>query len=337
MSKCLRLFVLSFIFFLSGESIARQSSYGDFELLVTTAIKLSEEALFDAKFEQALAYLDTSYFQQFDSYQPQEEVQLVLQRQRVEGFRNLLFQIKSNREEMLAELLSYQPYSNTFDTSIQANYYLALSSAYRSIGEVDSSQHFVAKASSLYTELRDFRKISEIRASEISRRQNALLREGKKQEILAMIPEYREEIEFSAEYSKYALAYNTRHLGQIHRRQTEDMEEALKLFQRSLELRVEINFRPFVPASYSSVGDVYLAMGDYEKAIEAYNKSSELAEEIGFIRYQLYPNIQIGTIYFEQGDKSQAEVFFQKAFNNARLNKHEKGMSEAKRKLESLR
>ncbi|MEP5611606.1 MAG: tetratricopeptide repeat protein [Cyclobacteriaceae bacterium] len=319
------------------KGVAQNPSTQDFDGLVTTAIDLSEQALFEAKFGEALAYLDTLYFGKFDSFEADLQVQVCLQRQRVSGFRNLLFQVKNNREETLAELLSYKPYENTFESSVKASYFLSLSSAYRSVGKLDASKHFGEKAMTMYTELKDLKKISEIRANEISRRHNALLREGKKQEILAMIPAYKEEIAFSTEHSKYALAYNTRHLGQIHRRQTGDLEEALSLFQQSLELRKEIGFKPFIPASYSSVGDVYLAMKNYEKSIEAYQKSSELAEEIGFTRYQLYPNMQIGNIYFEQRDKAKAKIFFQKALDNARQNNHEQGMLEAKRKLELLR
>ena len=163
-----------------------------------------------------------------------------------------------------------------------------------------------------------------------------MLKEDKKQEILELIPTYQKEIEYSKVYSEYALAYNTRHLAQIHRRQTFNYKEALRLFKLSLDLRIEIGFKPFIPASYSSLGDVYMKMGQNPEAVEMYTKSSEFAEEIGFVRYQLYPNIQIGDFYQENGQVDKAFEYYLKALKLATKNNFSIGIDQSIEKMRKM-
>ena len=138
-------------------------------------------------------------------------------------------------------------------------------------------------------------------------------------------------------HSKFALSYNTRHLAQIYRRQTNDYESSIKLFKQSLELRIELGFRPFIPASYSSIGDVYMKMEDYTRAIEFYSKSSELAEEIGFIRYQIYPIIQIGECYQNKGDTDIALGYYSRALKIAVKNDYPIEKDQLVNRIESLK
>lgn len=238
--------------------------------LVDVRISLSEKSLFDAKFVEAKMLLDSSDFRNLDGYGPRHKILLTVQDIRITGVMNIVYARKTshydnferlNRLLALAEKLKNQ--------NIQAQYFLAFSSTHRSIGNLDSASIYQEKAISLFRKNGNLEEIAKIRATDISRLHNQLLQKEKKQEVLKLIPKYQEEIEFSRSYSKYALAYNTRHLAQIHRRQTMNYQESLKLFKTSLALREEIGFKPFIPASYSSLGDVYLKIGEYKSAIKA--------------------------------------------------------------------
>lgn len=144
-------------------------------------------------------------------------------------------------------------------------------------------------------------------------------------------------IESSRQHSTYALAYNTRHLAQIYRRQTKEFDKALELFQVSLAARQKIGFKPFIPASYSSIADVYLAMESYDKAIEVYSKAWELAAEIRFIRYEYYPLLKIGDIYLAKNDLEMARDYYRKARSSAIANNYASALREAEIRLENLK
>ena len=155
------------------------------------------------------------------------------------------------------------------------------------------------------------------------------LGEGNKEEILNLIPEYEQEISNAGKYSKYVLSFNTRHLAQIHRRQTLDYDKALSLFKQSLDLRKAIGFKPFIPASYASLGDVYLKKGAYDPAIEMYLKAKELADEIGFVRHQFYPYLCIGDIYWLMGHEEKATEYYTLALKSAAENNYVPGIDQA--------
>ena len=298
--------------------------------IVSLALSLSEEALYDARLEEAKEIIQLSYFKNFKNLNGKHELLLTIQEIRIEGFITILYLKKPNPIANFEKLNTLMPLTKEIiDEQALGNYFLALSSSYRSIGNVDSAGAYQEKALLLFQKGNNLKRVAEVRASDISRNHNQLLRQGKKEEILKLMPKYKEEIAFSEEYSKYAMAYNTRHLAQIHRRQTLDYEAALQLFQESLHLREEIGFKPFIPASYSSIGDVYLKMKKYQDAIEMYAKSSELAVEIGFIRYQIYPNLNIGDIYLAQGQKEKAMEHYTKALKLASANNYIAGLDSA--------
>ncbi len=263
---------------------AQEIDQSKIDSLVSGAISLSEEYLYDARFEEAKDLVQLSYFKNLNGYVQKHEIMLIIQDLRVERFMNIVYQQQSDHIENFEILYKLLPYALKMqDRNVQGNYFLALAIAYESLGNLDSVLIYEEKAATIYTDTRNFKKLAGLRATRISRKHNQLSLEGKKKEILALIPEYEEEIKFSSIFSKDTKSYNTRHLAQIYRRQTLNYKEALRLFELSLSLREEIGFKPFIPASYSSLGDVYSKMGNYKLAIEMYSKSAELAEEIGFV------------------------------------------------------
>ena len=318
-------------------TFAQSSRLDNFDSFVVQAISLSEEALYDARLQEARQIVQTSYFENCSAYSQKHEMMLTIQDIRVQRFMRILYQMETNHIDNFNRLNSLFPYVQKMnDKNVQGKYLWAFSSAHRSIGNLDSASIYEEKALKLFNEIGNLGKVAEIKASQISRTHNIFLKEGKKEEILALIPEYEKEIKFSALHSKYALAYHTRHLAQIHRRQTFNYQASLSLFKTSLLLREEIGFKPFIPASYSSLGDVYAKMEQYDSAIEMYNKSVALADSIGFIRYQSYPILSIGNIYLSQGNQSKAKEFYLTALQIAFHNNYLSGIDEALQKITQL-
>lgn len=309
----------------------------DFEGLVSNAIALSEKSLFDANLKEALNYVETEYFERFSSFDDSHKIQFALQRHRIRSFENILTLSRPDHTEIQRELIKFLPaVRNLKNKGIAADFYRTLSGTYRSIGDADSAITYEQMALDLYMKKGRLDKVAEIRAGLISYKNNEFLRSGRETEVLSLIPEYEKEIEFSSIHSKYALAYNTRHLAQIHLRQTRNYEEALRLFEKSLKLREEIGFRILLPASYSSVGDAHLAMENFEKSIASYGASIKLAEQIGFVRYQYYPRIRIGDIHLKKGDKKRAGEYYSQALDSARSNNFDQGIKEATDKIKLL-
>ncbi len=334
--KTMKKYILSLLLLLSQLTIveAQMPITSSFDSLVSSAVAMSEKSLYEANFKEAKKYVKLSYFEDFDSFNEKHKILITIQNIKIQGLMDRLFELESNANNNLQKLLYLLPHAQKLeDKNIGAKYFNVLSSVYRSIGNKDSSSFYEHKALTMFNKTGNYRMSAVLRAGKISRVHYELLRDTNKEAILSLIPSYEKEIKFSSIYSKYALAYNTRHLAQIHRRQTLNYKEALRLFQTSLSLREEIGFMPFLPASYSSLGDVYIKMGDASSAVESYLKSVELAKKIGFVRYQFHPLVKIGDIYLNQDNKDTAKEFYIKALKAASRNNYLPGINEAREKL----
>ena len=327
--------LIIFLGVLNSYSLLGQTSLED--SIVSLTLTLSERALYDARFEEAKEIVKLSYFENFKDYKIEHGILLSIQKMRIDEIANNVFNKKPNYRENLNILLKFLNDSNRIeDTEVLGQLFFTLSQVYLSNDIRDSSLIYHDKSLSIYQAGRNFEKIAEIRAHDISIKHNMLFNNGDKEQIIELIPEYEKEIESSKHYSKYVLAYNTRHLAQIYRRQLLDYEKALELFKQSLELRLEIGFKPYLPASYSSLGDVYMKMGEDDLAIEMYSESSKLAEEIGFIRFQLYPNLQIGDIYLNKQKTEKAYEYYLKALKLASENNYSFGIDQSIERIEKL-
>ncbi len=297
----------------------------------------SEKYLYEARFEEASKSTNPQAFDSLEGIKTEHKVRLTIQYLRVQRFTDIVRMQQTPFRENYQLLQQYMEFVEKKGTKLlKAQYFLAYSSALRGIGNQTEANEFEERAKVLFRKLKRRDKVAEIRANQLSRLHNELLSKGNRDEILALIPKYNEEIEYSSKHSDYALSYNTRHLGQIYRRQTDEFEKALDWFEQSLALRKKIQFKPFIPASISSLGDVYMKMGEYEKAIQAYEQSAELSNKIGFVRYQYYPRLMIGDIYLKKGEKDLAKSHFQKALNSAIKNGYESGIEEANERLKSI-
>ena len=320
-----------------GLSRAQDSTSSQLDSLVKLAVQLSEDALYNCRFTAARKMLDLSYFRNFKDFSVKHEALLTIQDLRVERFMNNVYQLEPDPEKNLTRLsnLASDIY-NLKEKDIQASFYLAFSRTNRAVKNIDLADLYESKALTTYKNLDRNDKVVEIQASQISRRHTQLLKEGKKEEIIKMIPEYEKAIKFSGKHSKYVLSFNTRHLAQIHRRQTHNFDEALRLFTESLQLRETIGFKPFLPASYSSLGDVHFKTGAYEAAIEMYHKAVTMAKEIGFVRYQSSPLLSIGDIFLKLENTEKAKDYYLKALKSASENKYPAGIDAAIEKLSKL-
>jgi tetratricopeptide (TPR) repeat protein len=331
MHKLKQVVLLIISIYLAGylQFVSAQTST-DFDSFIEDAISLSEQLLYAAKLEEAKSMVQISFYKSFSSFKDKHRLQLTIQNIRIQGFMNNMYQLESKPGDALKKLLElFSASQNIDDQSIVANYYAALSGVYWSIGQRDSSNYYIGKAIDMYNNTGNYEKAAVLRASRISRKHLALINNERKEKVISLIPEYETEINFSYRHSKYALAYNTRHLAQIHLKQSFDFDEALRLFEMSLSIREEIGFMPYIPASYSSLGDVYFKLGDSNSAIKMYLKSTELAEEINFIRFQVTPFINVGDIYLEQGNSEKAKMYFMKALRSASKNNYSAGIEEA--------
>lgn len=317
---------------------AQESANTNFDSFVYQAVELSEKALYDAHFDDALRYLQLSYFEPFSEYNYQHEILLTIKNIRIQSFRARLRQIPFSTTDHLKTLQTLLPKAKKIkEKNIEGLFYTTLSFFFIS-QNLDSCLFYENKALEIFRDTKNYKALAELRATRISRILDIYFQEDKKEEALALIPEFRKEIEFASKHSPYALSYNTRHLANIYRRYDVDQQEALSLYKQSLALRQEIGFMPFITASYYSIGATYVKLKKNEEAIEAYLKSIEFAEKVNFIRYTIQPLVRIGDIYSNMGDSAKAKEFYIKALKAASNGNYpERGIEEILEQLQALK
>ena len=316
---------------------AQQVDSNNFDVFVKNAIELSEQALYNATFDEALFFVDNSYFENFSAYESKHNIALTIQNIRVQSFQARLHQLSFSSDKHLSNLLDLLPNAEKLnDELVKAKFFTMLSALYRS-KNLAFCILYENKALDIFKKEADYKSVAELQATQISRELDNYFRDNRKKETIAMIPRFKEEINFSSKYSKYALAYNTRHLANIYRIYEIDQKEALKLYKQSLDLREEIGFKPFIPASYYSLGIVYSNLGRDESAIKAFNESIELAKKVRFIRYQCNPYLNIGDIYLAKENKEKAIEHYSKALKSASLNNYVTGINNALEKINSIK
>lgn len=337
LKKMSKLFIFLFIICQIKVLEAQKVHSNKFDAFVKNAIELSEQALYNSTFDEALLFIDNSYFENFSTYESKHKIALTIQNIRIQSFQARLRQLSFNSDEHLSSLLGLLPSVEKLDDEIlKAKFFTMLSALYRS-KNLDLCILYENKALILFKKKADYKSVAELQATQVSRELDIYFRDNKKEEAIAMIQKFREEIDFSSKYSKYALAYNTRHLANIYRIYEINQKEALKLYKQSLDLREEIGFKPFIPASYYSLGIVYSNLGMQEKAIIAYNESIQQAKKVHFIRYECNPYLNIGDIYLTKENKEKAKEYYLKALKSASANNYENGINNAIEKISNIK
>ncbi len=320
---------------LQAQTVTQQEEFDGF---VSKSIALSEKLIYQADFEEAQKYVRLSFFETFTLYKRKHKIALISQDARVQIFKNRIYQNTPNQKKVLGQVLNMLTSARKLDDkAVYANYMYTLGMAYLYNSDRDSAGYYYREALKVYQEFGDDYSAAKARAWLTWVANSKLNSEGIAEKIIGLIPVYQEEIEFATKTgNKMALSYNTRHLANIYLYQLQDFDKALELYQYSLSLREGLGFRPYLPASYSSIGDVFSKKGDIEKAIEMYFKSIQKAEEIKFIRYLFHPRIKIGDIYQMEGKIEKAKTLYLEALKVASLNKYLTGIEEAIEKLSNL-
>jgi tetratricopeptide (TPR) repeat protein len=106
-----------------------------------------------------------------------------------------------------------------------------------------------------------------------------------------------------------------------------DYEQALEYYQRSLEIKEELDNRAGVASSLHQIGTIQQLRGDYDQALHYYQRSIEIAEELGH-RAVVATSLQnIGRIHHFHGDYEQALQYFQRSLEIADELDHRAGMA----------
>ena len=103
-----------------------------------------------------------------------------------------------------------------------------------------------------------------------------------------------------------------RHLG--YQRQGEgDLDQALKLFTLSLELREQAGFLLTRPAALTSIGDLHRRKQDYPTALHYGRRALAEAERLGATRFVVGALLSIGRTHGAAGEREPALDHFRRA------------------------
>ncbi len=108
------------------------------------------------------------------------------------------------------------------------------------------------------------------------------------------------------------LAGALNNIGFIYKQQG-GIPQALEYYQKSLEIKKEINNNKGIANSLNNIGRIYEQQGDIPKALEYYHKSLKIREEIGNKAGIAESLNNIGFIYKQQGDIPEALEYYHKS------------------------
>lgn len=111
------------------------------------------------------------------------------------------------------------------------------------------------------------------------------------------------------------MCYNS--IGEILRFQSRD-QEALKSYEKSLEIAVALNDKSRMAASYTTIGEVYRLEDNYSLALENEQKGLQMAREVNDLNRVSFCLMGIGDIYRQQKEYTQAIGFYTESVKIAR-------------------
>lgn len=305
---------------------------------VARAVSRSEALLRRADFDAALAALQAAGRDRLDSLTPADRVALASQEARVRVIRDALRQRPAGHRETLDRLISVQMSALGLPSSpVRARYLYALATAHLFNGNHEASLGQCRRARKMFRKVGDDYGEADARAFILMMRQGELRRAGDDRRMIALIPRFEQEIAFAAQAGNLlALAYNQRHLARIHLEQMHDPNSALILFRDALASRVEAGFQPYLPPSYLSMGDAYLAGDDPGNAMAMWRRAMETADEVGFVRHRVLARFRLADLQRDLGEGLQAGNLAREALHIATEAEFTSGIEDATRRLEAL-
>ena len=117
-------------------------------------------------------------------------------------------------------------------------------------------------------------------------------------------------------------------LGNVYRKQN-DLGHALDAYQKSLDVRKELEDLKDVAKTYNQIGLVYYQMGDIEQAIENYQNAIALREQVGDLYGKGIDAYNIGNAYKQIEQYESAIGYFQDALDCFEQTSNELGIANA--------
>ncbi len=303
----------------------------------------SEQLFLDGRFEKAQALLDSVEVATADQMDPAARLLLAAQRSKIAVFEGIMSRERTHYEAALAMLRPHQNgLADVDDPTIRAAFMSALAYAHIFNTHIDPTHRDSAlaqfqEAIQLYAETTDQAGEALARALAIMLRFTRHRTNRDTEAMLALIPAFETEIVFARRAGNpMALAYNQRHLAAIYREASGALDKALSLYQASLETRLQMGFRPFIPASYFSVAEVLADLGRTEAAIEMYEHSVKAADAVAFRRYQFASRMKLGDLLRTQSRLTLARSYYREALEVAEAGDFPEEADEARRKLDGL-
>lgn len=309
-----------------------------FERLFGDALLLARSSFYEGKFAEAENYLQLSYFEKFESFTDDQRILLMSRLSEIQIFKRSLQQSGIEFPVILEEMQNLSVTAKASkNTGLLAGYYSSLARAYLYNAYGDSALHYFKESQTLYEDLGDNYNAAYQRAMQMMINQGRHIRAKAADELVSMITDYEEEIEFAGTAkNKMALAFNARHLGRIYLEQLQDLDEAYRFYEHSLRLREEIGFRVYISPSYFSLGEILVEKGNTEEAIAMFEKSLQVAEEVHFVRYLIRPRIKLGNLYLKTGNREKANEYYEAALKAASINQYMPGIDTALQKLAEM-
>lgn len=114
------------------------------------------------------------------------------------------------------------------------------------------------------------------------------------------------------------LSEGYRHLGDLHVR-TGKWDDALKSYNKSLEISTRIGDEIGAAIAYKCIGNVYFRTSSYEEAIKYHEKSREIAEKIGDDGKKTLASvyIEMGNVCTEIGEYNRALEYYEHGMHTA--------------------
>ncbi|MGJ5672180.1 MAG: tetratricopeptide repeat protein [Nostochopsis sp.] len=94
-----------------------------------------------------------------------------------------------------------------------------------------------------------------------------------------------------------------------------EVDEAIALFNQSLEIKERIGNVPGKAATLHSLGIIYANKGQVDKAIALYNQSLEIFERIGNLQGKAMTFHELGHIYANKGEVDEAIAFYNQSLS----------------------
>ena len=94
-----------------------------------------------------------------------------------------------------------------------------------------------------------------------------------------------------------------------------DIENALKYYFKSLEIREELGYKKGIAVCLNNIGDLYFQQKEYDLALNSMNRALDIRREIEDVRGEAISLNNIGYVYVKQGKLEEGEAKYKAAIS----------------------